>query len=248
MLGIWVLAPALGAAPFPPERCTPVYDTLNRRKNCCAFWCTKWQAAWPAQNPDCAYCGKCRDDCDANLDDCVEHACELHYGLINAPPSPPPLRTVSSPPPAPPKTNPPIANQATDDAQVAKGELSDGAPVEAPAFGPLSGQVTNAPAAGMAVHYGMGSTERGAFTLKGNARAYLVRDHTRRTWAAHSYVRMDLNRAPLSMDVDLSRVPCGCLACVYLIAMPEPVLEDPSSSCDLRAAHKPECATAWTFS
>jgi hypothetical protein len=49
-----------------------------------------------------------------------------------------------------------------------------------------------------------------------------VQDSLQTRWAAHQYMRMDLSRSPLSFTLDLSGVPCGCLACVYLVAMADP--------------------------
>jgi len=54
----------------------------------------------------------------------------------------------------------------------------------------------------------------GALTVRGDARVYLVQDHAAgTTWGAHKYVRLDLRRE-LRFNLDLSQVPCGCLACV----------------------------------
>ena len=58
--------------------------------------------------------------------------------------------------------------------------------------------------------------------LIGPRRAYLVNDHTPTTWKDHSYARLDLRSNPLSFTLDLSQVPCGCFACVYLVAMKDP--------------------------
>ena len=62
----------------------------------------------------------------------------------------------------------------------------------------------------------------GTLKIQGDTRAYLVQDHTRTNWNEHKYVRYDLSRNPLQFTMDLSGVPCGCLACVYVVAMPDP--------------------------
>ena len=106
-----------------------------------------------------------------------------------------------------------------------------------PDVSPLSGGVAGAPHAGWAVEPGgggSGSLERGrggGFTLTGDTRAYVVKDSRRGAWAEHEYLRFDLRKQVLSFNLDLSRVPCGCLACVYLVAMPDPS-ESGSSYCD----------------
>ena len=88
------------------------------------------------------------------------------------------------------------------------------------AFGPIArtggitGFVENAPVAGIAMQYGTGGIEDGAFRISGDARAYLVRNHGAEKWVDHSYVRLNLVAHPLTFSLDLSRVPCGCLACI----------------------------------
>ena len=61
-----------------------------------------------------------------------------------------------------------------------------------------------------------------ALHVQGNSRLYLVQDHRQRFWQDHKYVRLDLQRDPLSFTLDLSQVPCGCLACVYMVKMKDP--------------------------
>ena len=68
----------------------------------------------------------------------------------------------------------------------------------------------------------------GTVTVHGDTRVYLVADHNAATWAKHQYVRFDVHAKPLEMEVDLSNVPCGCLACVYLVMMKDPVAGDSS--------------------
>ena len=58
--------------------------------------------------------------------------------------------------------------------------------------------------------------------ITSDTRVYLVKDAAQTHWAAHKYERIDLRSgAPMRFTLDLSQVPCGCLACVYLVAMPE---------------------------
>jgi hypothetical protein len=90
------------------------------------------------------------------------------------------------------------------------------------ALGPVSASVSNAPSAGWVIENGVGRVEAGGFRVIGNTRAYLVQDARAQGWAQQRYARFDLMAEPLRMTVDLSQVPCGCLACVYLVAMPDP--------------------------
>jgi hypothetical protein len=65
---------------------------------------------------------------------------------------------------------------------------------------------------------------QGTLKLQSDARVYLVQDYTHSSgvqydwdsshWPQHKYVRFDLRREPLEFTLDLSKVPCGCLACV----------------------------------
>ena len=54
---------------------------------------------------------------------------------------------------------------------------------------------------------------QGALSISGNARTFLVQDTEVTTWAKHRYLRLDLSSSPLRFTLDLSNVPCGCLAC-----------------------------------
>ena len=97
-------------------------------------------------------------------------------------------------------------------------------------LGPVSGHIANAPNAGWALESGHGSLEAaGGFRLTGDARAYLVRDHGPSQWAHRRYVRLDLRQESLRFSLDLSKVPCGCLACIYLVAMSDP--DESGSQC-----------------
>ena len=101
------------------------------------------------------------------------------------------------------------------------------------ASGTAYGPVGPFDGAGWAVESGAGSLDgSGAFRVVGNTRAYLVQDHRGASWANHRYVRFDLSRAPLRFELDLSNVPCGCLACVYMVAMPDPA-GGTSQYCDM---------------
>ena len=76
--------------------------------------------------------------------------------------------------------------------------------------------------------------EKGTLTVgPGDTRVYLVKDHTRLGWSQHEYVRLDLQRNPLTYTLDLSNVPCGCLACVYMVAMDDSDVRRGSNYCDM---------------
>ena len=68
--------------------------------------------------------------------------------------------------------------------------------------------------------------------VHGDNRMYLVEDHRQTIWGTHKYVRLDLNAEPLKFTLDLSGVPCGCLACVYLVAMADPEWGGDANYCD----------------
>lgn len=59
--------------------------------------------------------------------------------------------------------------------------------------------------------------------MQGDARVYLVENYRATTWAEHKYPRIDLMSSPLTFTLDVSKVPCGCLACVYMVAMKDPI-------------------------
>ena len=75
---------------------------------------------------------------------------------------------------------------------------------------------------GWAVDHGYPLFDDDVLTMRGDSRLYLVEDHTRSSWDEHKYARVDLRQNPLIYTLDLSGVPCGCLACVYLVAMADP--------------------------
>lgn len=66
------------------------------------------------------------------------------------------------------------------------------------------------------------SVVAGVLSVQGDTRVYLVQDYTKRDWEQHQYMRLDLSAKALEFTLDLSKVPCGCLACVYLVAMKDP--------------------------
>jgi hypothetical protein len=79
--------------------------------------------------------------------------------------------------------------------------------------------------------------EGGALTLTGDTRLYMVEDFASTAWRDHSYTRLDLSGAGLRFEVDLSSVPCGCVACLYLVAMRDPdSAGDSSNYCDTNFA------------
>lgn len=135
-----------------------------------------------------------------------------------------------------------------DGAAPTRSHLAGGVPTFGPrasprppgtAFGPLPDAVADMPNAGWVVdNNGDASPEvyDGAVRVMGDSRAYLVNDYTAAAsfgnggggasasgpWGDLAYARLDLHAAPLSFTLDLSNVPCGCLACVYLVAMKDP--------------------------
>ena len=48
--------------------------------------------------------------------------------------------------------------------------------------------------------------------LFGDTRVYLVADHTQSEWSDHEYIHMLHDGREMSFTLDLSRVPCGCIA------------------------------------
>jgi hypothetical protein len=81
-------------------------------------------------------------------------------------------------------------------------------------------------------------TADGALTITGDTRVLLVHDHAKHDhWGEHSLVRVTLQE-PLAFTIDLSHVPCNCIARVYLVAMGDPS-DDDSHYCDLSASTEP---------
>ena len=81
---------------------------------------------------------------------------------------------------------------------------------------------------GHGVHY---SQRDGNLRLGGQTRGALVHDFKQRGWSRHKYLRFDLSVAPLVFSIDVSNVPCGCVAAVYLVKMRDPSLGR-SNYCD----------------
>ena len=79
----------------------------------------------------------------------------------------------------------------------------------------------------------------GKLRIKGSSRLFLVQNKTHESWKGHKYVRFDMEDKPLEFEADLSGVPCGCLACVYLVAMPDPNEHDGSNYCDMAENVRP---------
>jgi hypothetical protein len=93
------------------------------------------------------------------------------------------------------------------------------------AHGPVPGADARYPNVGWATeHYKKvaPSMKDGVLKVQGNSRVYLVQDWQELYWERHKYVRLDLHHNPLSFTLDLSNVPCGCLACVYMVKMKDP--------------------------
>lgn len=62
----------------------------------------------------------------------------------------------------------------------------------------------------------------GSVHVQGDSRLYFIQDYKAEGWTEHQYTRIDLRQEPLVFTLDLSHVPCGCLACVYMVAMKDP--------------------------
>ena len=58
------------------------------------------------------------------------------------------------------------------------------------------------------------NVKNSVLTVSGDARVYLVQDWAKQSLGEHQYARFDLSKSPLEFTLDLSNVPCGCLACV----------------------------------
>ena len=73
----------------------------------------------------------------------------------------------------------------------------------------------------------------GSLRVNGDTRAYLVQNiEAGDNWGDHRYVRSNMMTTPLKFTIDLSNVDCGCLACVYLVAMKDPSAGS-SNYCDM---------------
>ena len=76
--------------------------------------------------------------------------------------------------------------------------------------------------------------------LFGDTRVYLVADHTQSEWSDHEYIHMLHDGREMSFTLDLSRVPCGCIATVYLVQMDRPGLTD-ANYCDANTSPSHWC-------
>lgn len=100
-------------------------------------------------------------------------------------------------------------------------------------YGPLAGADGAHPNAGWVAEFGGFQVQDGTLTVRGNSRGYLVQDFSAGlTWEDHKYIRLNPQVEPLRFELDLSGVPCGCLACVYMIKMKDPS-EDGPNYCDM---------------
>ena len=75
--------------------------------------------------------------------------------------------------------------------------------------------------------------EDGALTLHGDTRVFMVKEAYEpggAGWDDYTYARHDLTvGGGLKFTLDVSNVPCGCIACVYLVAMDDPHGDNDSS-------------------
>ena len=99
------------------------------------------------------------------------------------------------------------------------------------------------PSAGWVVDHGEGVRYHpegaGTLQLTGESRAYLVKDHEERGWSFHQYIRFDLTEGPLTFELDVKNVKPGCLACIYLVAMPDPTSSGKANYCDMANNRNP---------
>lgn len=78
----------------------------------------------------------------------------------------------------------------------------------------------------------------GKLQVTGSTRVYLVEDHRKREWGEHRYHRFDLSQRELTFTLDVSRIPCGCIACVYFVSMKDPA-RGKSNYCDMATYQGP---------
>ena len=255
--------------------------------NCCPEWCATWSCngeGW------CAASKKVPPACEGCCPKwCPKWHCDGSEWCKDKPGAHPEPCDACFPPSAAPVT--PITSRTAGNAAAGGGvaggggggTVSDGS---AEAKGPLPG-VGDDGLAGWAIDHGRVSVDArtGTMRMTGDSRAYLVLDHTQRSWRDHQYARLDLRcvpysaarsdpslacaapclaRAtpclacgslscatvlltprglstlstlcsysePLTFEIDISTVPCGCLACVYLVAMEDPSDTSPNY-CDM---------------
>jgi len=71
--------------------------------------------------------------------------------------------------------------------------------------------------------------------LNGGNGAYLVQDAGVSDWWGAKYLKLNLLGKEFSYSIDLSNMGCGCVACVYLVAMGNP---GPNTNyCDIQPGH-----------
>ena len=212
-------------APHPQPTATAPAETLEDVGPCEA-WCNRW-----ADQPECRGC------------DCSDGA---GYSCVKRKPRPPPkprpdAALVAAEAEAARKANKGRMHYDSEHVPSFGAKPSVGV-TGGVAVGPMPGASYDYPFAGWAHEGGKIAHEisDGALRVNGDSRVYLVKDFRETVWADHKYVRMDMQKAPLSFTLDLSNVPCGCLACVYLVAMPDPELgNDGSAYCDMAENKKP---------
>ena len=120
--------------------------------------------------------------------------------------------------------------------------LFGSATADVKAFGPVTGAATTHPDAGWVVDNAIDALPTvdsdGTLTITGDSRVYLVQDYNGKSWGEHKYVRIDMAKDALRFTLDLSNVPCGCLACIYLVSMKDPN-DFESSYCDMAENVRP---------
>lgn len=80
-----------------------------------------------------------------------------------------------------------------------------------------------------------------SLSVKGNVRAYWVKDHTHHSWNGMQYKTLHLHGKKLRFTVDVSRVGCGCNAALYLVEMPSSAHSSSSGYCDIQGVGSRHC-------
>ena len=229
------------SSPSPPPSVIPVPSGVQ-----CKAWCNKWTV----QQGPCTACTECDDSrCSSykgapTAAEIAEQAARQDEERQNEEEDDTNLQHDAGPGAAATGTTP----KAHEPRTRTKGTVPSFPSREAPkppgtALGPVPDAVAGNPNAGWIIE-GDGTTSpsvvEGAVRLMGDSRVYLVNNHQKApsesspgpSWGAHTYARFDLSAGPLSFTLDLSNVPCGCLACVYLVAMQDPA-PGTSNYCDM---------------
>ena len=90
------------------------------------------------------------------------------------------------------------------------------------------------PNAGLDAAYGnIEATTPGTIELSGNGRGYIIKDHTK----GRQYKLFNMLGKTLHFTVDVSKVPCGCNAALYFVAMRAG--NSPDNYCDIQTT--PSC-------